>query len=232
MKNAICSGIIVLAVALLAPQILQAQGTMTYLSNLTQASAGSITVGSNSWVAFGFRAGPDASGYVLNSVQLAMTDALGNPNGFTVFLYSAVPTTGGVYSWIPVSNLGTVSDSLTPTTGGIYTFNTVSNLMLAPNKTYFIVLTAGTAVANGAYELSYTGATNDIFLSDGWVGYGGVWTSTNGALPFPSSHFSPTYGNLAQFAINATAIPEPSVLGLFGLGGLAFLWHRRKAKSV
>jgi hypothetical protein len=41
MKNSICGGILVLAVALLIPQNLQAQGT-TYLSNLDQASAGSL----------------------------------------------------------------------------------------------------------------------------------------------------------------------------------------------
>jgi hypothetical protein len=31
-----------------------------------------------------------------------------------------------------------------------------------------------------------------------------------------------------QFAINATAVPEPSFEILLGLGGLGFLWHRRK----
>jgi PEP-CTERM motif len=34
-------------------------------------------------------------------------------------------------------------------------------------------------------------------------------------------------GNL-QFAITATAIPEPGVLGLLALGGLLFLRHRQK----
>jgi len=230
MKNSICGGILILAVAL-AQQIVSAQETMTFLSNLDQASAGSLAVGSDSWLALGFRAGSNANGYSLNSVQLTMTDASGNPNGFTAFLYSAGPSPGGLYSSGPGINLGTFSGSLNPSTGGIYTLTAVSNLMLAQYTAYFIVFTAGTAVANGAYELNYTGATSDI-LSNSWVGYAGVWTSTNGALPFPPPHFSPTYGNLAQFAVNATAIPEPGVLGLFGLGGLAFLWHRQKAKAV
>ena len=228
MKNSICGGILILAVAL-AQQIVSAQGTMTFLSNLDQASAGSLAVGSDSWLAFGFRAGSNASGYSLNSVQLTMTDASGNPSGFTVFLYSAALFPGAGIVWAPGGKIGTINNSLSPTTGGIYTFTAVSNLTLAPNGNYFIVLTSGTGVGDGAYELSYTGATNDI-LSNGWVGYGGVWTSTNGALHLPP--FGLTYDNLSQFALNATTIPEPGVLGLLGFGGLALLWHRRKAKAV
>ena len=180
MKNIIFGGVIVVA-SILSTQVLQAQGMMTYLSNLDQASAGSLAVGSNSWVAFGFQTGSDASGYVLNSVQMAMTDASGNPSGFTVLLCSASPFPGLGIVWAPAGGIGTINNSLSPTTGGIYTFTAVSNLTLAPNGNYFIVLTSGTGVGDGAYELSYTGATNNI-LSNGWVGYGGVWTSTNGAL--------------------------------------------------
>ena len=134
------SGVFVLVATLLAPQIVRAQGTMTYLSNLDQASAGSLAVGSNSWVAFGFQAGSDASGYVLNSVQLAMTDASGNPSGFTVLLYLATRVPGAGSVWTPASKIGTINNSLSPTTGGIYTFTAVSNLTLTPNSSYFIVL--------------------------------------------------------------------------------------------
>ena len=229
MNRIMMNCVLVLVGTLLLPQILRAQGIMTYLSSLDQASAGSLAVGSNSWVAFGFQTGSDASGYVLNSVQMAMTDASGNPSGFTVFLYSASPFPGAGIVWAPGGEIGTINNSLSPTTGGIYTFSAVSNLTLAPNENYFIVLTSGTAVANGAYEMSYTGATNNI-LNNGWVGYSGVWTSTNGAVHLPP--FSQNYDNLALFALNATTIPEPGVLSMLGLGGLAFLWHRRKAKAV
>jgi hypothetical protein len=234
LMKTIINCIIGFAVALLAPQIVQAQGTMTYLSNLDQASAGSLAVGSNSWVALGFSAGTNASGYVLNSVQLAMTDASGNPSGFTVFLYLAAPGFGP--GWIPLGKIGTFSGSLNPATGDIYTFTSVSNLMLSAGRAYFVVLTAGTAVANGAYELSYADA-NSYDTSEGWVGpslppfgQGGVSTSSYGALP--TAHWDVISSDYGQLAINATAIPEPGVLGLFGLFGLGFLWHRRKAKAV
>ncbi|HEX5399218.1 MAG TPA: hypothetical protein VFY06_09235, partial [Verrucomicrobiae bacterium] len=40
----------------------RSQGTMNYLSNLGQPSAGGIAVGSNSWVAAGFRTGNNPQG--------------------------------------------------------------------------------------------------------------------------------------------------------------------------
>jgi hypothetical protein len=76
MNNQSIKNLIVLAVALLVPQIITAQG-ITYLCNLGQTSTGSDAVGS------------DSSGYSLNCIQLGMTDASGNPSGFGVILYSA-----------------------------------------------------------------------------------------------------------------------------------------------
>ncbi len=57
MKKQIVSIIIVFAVALLAPQITQAQGTTTFLSNLGQTSAGSNPVSDNTWLAAEFATG-------------------------------------------------------------------------------------------------------------------------------------------------------------------------------
>jgi hypothetical protein len=158
---------------------------------------------------------------VLNSIQLAMTDASGNPSGFTAMLYGNgnIPAGGSLGS-----SLGTLVGSLNPVTGGIFTYTPASNLTLLPNKGYSIVLTAGTAIANGAYEWSYAG-TYSCNFSGGWGG-GGRFTSSNG------SSWSYDLGAFPQFALNATAVPEPGVLGLFGLGGLVFLWHHRKSKAV
>ena len=108
MKRIIMSGVITFAVVLLAPQFVRAQGTMTYLSNLDQASPGSLAVGSDSWLAALYFAGTNASGYDLNSIQLGMANASGNPSGFTVMLYSYAQ---GV---IPGTNLDTLNGSLNP----------------------------------------------------------------------------------------------------------------------
>jgi len=148
MKRIVIGGVIVFAVGLFAPRIATAQGTVTYLSNLGQASAGSLAVGSDSWLAASFITGTNASGYSLNSIQLAMTDASGNPSGFTAMLYSAIGVTGV----FPGSSLGTLNGSLNPVSGGIFTYTPASNPTLLPSTGYFIVLTAGTAIANGAYS--------------------------------------------------------------------------------
>jgi hypothetical protein len=220
----IIGSLIGFALALLTQQITQAQGTMTYLSNLGQPPDGSNTVASDSWLAEQFRTGTNASGYLLGSIQLGMADASGNPSGFTVMLYSASFGTG----INPGSNLDTLDGSLNPAASGIYTFTTISNLMLLPNALYFIVLTAGTAVSNGAYEWSFMN-TASYNPSAGWGG-GVTLSSVNGSSWFRLGG-NPNY-DYSQFAFDAIPVPEPGVLGLFGLGGLAFLWHRRKTKAA
>ena len=77
--------IIVFVIGLLVQQITRAQGTI-YLSNLGPG-LGFGGVGSNSWQATSFTAGNNVDGYLLNSIQLAMTDASGNPSGFSVMIY-------------------------------------------------------------------------------------------------------------------------------------------------
>ncbi len=102
-------------IGLLLPVMASAQGAL-YVSNLG-ASVGSIAVGSNSWLAAGFATGINADGYALNSVQLVMTDASGNPNGFTVMLFAQNP-----YAILPGNSLGTLNGSADPATAGIYTY--------------------------------------------------------------------------------------------------------------
>jgi hypothetical protein len=221
MKKTIISGIITIAVVLLSSQFVQAQGTMTYLSNVDQASAGSLAVGSDSWLATLFTTGTNASGYTLDSIELGMANASGSPSDFTVTLYTrhvgALDIRG--------SDLGTLDGSLNPTTAGIYTYTPDSSLTLSANTQYLIVLTAGTTVANGAYDWSIA---NGSFDTSGNWNPGTRYLSSDGG-----SHWTVTSVDYyVQFAINATAVPEPGVLALSGLGGLLLLWHRRKSKAV
>ena len=209
--------ILFLAVAVSGPQLIQAQGTM-YVSNLGLISTGSASVGSDSWVAADFRTGTNASGYLLNSVQLALTNASGNPGGFTAMIYDQANAPGGV---LPGSGIGTLNGSLDPVAAGIYSYSPGSSLTLSPSTWYFVVLTAGTAVSNGAYQWSVT-STYAPSLSGRWQAESIPWYRTGG-LPW-TQHIPATY---AQFAIYATAVPEPGVLSLLVLGGLVLAWHRR-----
>ena len=72
-----------------------------------------------------------------------MNTASGNPSGFNVSLYSSL-------SGEPYNNLGNLVGS-DPSVGGIFTY-TANGLTLSPSTDYFIVLTAATPVAEGAYD--------------------------------------------------------------------------------
>ena len=216
----ICS-LIVVVIVLLSPRIIQAQGTMTFVSSLSQTSTGSASLGSDSWLAAEFITGNNIGGYTLVSIQFGMADASGNPSGFTAMVYSAT----GIAGIHPGTSLGTLDGSLSPTTAGIFTYTPSVNITLLPSADYFIVLTAGTPVAAGAYSWSESAYPPSINL---WGVGNGIQRSSNGTAPW-----SPTpYLGIAQFAITATPVPEPGVLSLLGLGALGLLWHRRKAKVV
>ena len=101
----------IIAFLLLAARVASAQGTTTFLSNIGQPSSGSQTVGSDSWFAAGFVTGTDASGYLLDSIQLGMASSTGSPSGFTVMLYEDAGSPAGLS---PGSSLGTFMGSLDP----------------------------------------------------------------------------------------------------------------------
>ncbi|HEX5399086.1 MAG TPA: choice-of-anchor R domain-containing protein [Verrucomicrobiae bacterium] len=210
MKKAIY--FLVSMICLLLPVAGRAQ-SMLYVSNLLQTAVGSEPVGSDSWLAGYFETGTNAGGYILNSVQLLMNAGSGTPSGFTVSVYSS--TNIG-----PGSRLGDLGGS-DPLAGGLFTY-TNSGIAMTPSTYYSVVVNAATPVAQGAYSWSAVfGSSNRS--NDGWIIGAGYYSSADGS----SWQFS--RDKTFQMAIYATAIPEPDVLGLLGLGGLAFVWHRRKA---
>jgi hypothetical protein len=227
MRRLIIIGAIALAVALLAPQIATAQGTTTFLSNLGQTPTGSNPVGSDSWLAAGFFTGNNAEGYVLNSIQLGMADDSGNPSGFTVMVYAQSSSPSAV---LPGSSLGTLIGSTDPANSGTYTYTAPSDLSLSPNTPYFIVITAGTTVANGAFEWSFT-STFSYQPADSWAA-SVTYSSINGSQSsWGRLGSNPNY-DYSLFALNATPAPEPGVIGLFALGGLLVGFQRWKTRAV
>jgi PEP-CTERM motif len=210
--------IITVIVVVLAPLcLIQAQGTV-YVSNLEQPSTGSDPAASDSWVAAGFQTGTNVGGYALDSIQLAMLDDSGTPNNFMVMIYG----NKNDLTISPGSSLATLDGPVNPSTPGSYTYIPPSNFMLSPSTVYFIVLTSGTMVGNGAYNWSHAVA-NSYNPTGGWFSLGGGWTSNDG------SSWNGSAAAFSQFAITATTIPEPGILFLLGLGALAFLNHHRNA---
>jgi hypothetical protein len=200
-------------IGLLLPVMVPAQATL-YVSNLGQAETGSMAVGSDSRIAQRIITGTDSSGYILNSVQLLMDAASGSPSGFNVSIYSSL-------SGNPNSNLGNLVGS-DPSAGGIFTY-TASGITLSPGAGYFVVATAETPVAQGAYDWSKGNQYADG--SNLWEIYPEYFTSPDG-----SSWTGHGRQNAFQMAIYATAIPEPATLALAALGLAALSFRRRRLR--
>jgi hypothetical protein len=191
-----------------------AQGTL-YLSNLGQTQVGNSPAGSDSWLAEPIRTGTAPGGYVLDSVQLLMSAATGNPSGFSVSIYNPVALPSGVF---PGNSLGSLIGS-DPVAGGIHTY-TASGIMLAPLTTYFVVVTAATPMEEGAFNWSYA---NSSFISNqAWLLNNYICNSSDGI------NWNRTRGLNFQLGVYATAIPEPTSFVLSGLGLVCLRFFRRK----
>lgn len=198
-NNCYCTAAMIL-LGLLACRNSTGQGT-TYVSNLDRPSVGSLAVGSDSWYAADFSTGKNAEWFVLNSVQLKMTNATGFPSDFLVTIHTNYNPTFGR----PGASLGELVGSSDPASPGIYTYTPLSPITLyGHGALYYIVVTAGTAVAEGAYR--WNTVSSYTYNPDGW-GAAYSYNSINGLAWIPNN-FSP------QFAVNATGTPEPTT-GLF-----------------
>jgi hypothetical protein len=192
-----------------------AQGTL-YVSTLGETLTSSLAVGSDSWLAQPFDTGTNAAGYALNSVQLLMSAATGNPSGFSVLIYNQ--TTSSPYS--PMNSVGSLGGSLNPSASGLYSY-TASGILLSPHTLYYLVVTATMSVAQGAYN--WRDASDLAEGSDQWIIEPGYSSSSDG---LSWQYLRP---NTFSMAIYATAIPEPSAVSLISLGcGILFYVRRRK----
>lgn len=184
----------------------RAQGAVTYLSSLSQSTAGSLPVGNNAWIATWFQTGQEPLGYRLESIQLLMDQPVGSPSGFTIMFWNFQTAQ-------PITTLAGPE----PSTPGTFTYQ-ASNFSLAPATVYWFVVAAQTPVSNGAYQWSYSNVGS--VQQNGWQ-TGGYQTSTDG-LVWSRDNAGGTF----QFAVNATPIPEPSALALCFCGGVLWLAAR------
>ena len=190
----------------------QGQGT-TYFSTLSNPSGGSYAVASDSMLATQFVTGTNNSGYVLQSIQLFLGTPSGNPNTFVVSLFSNRARQPSVL-------LGLLNGDISPS-AGIYDY-AASGISLTASTRCYIVLTSGTPVSSGAYNWRVSSLFN-YSASDGWTLGGGYVTSPNG------SDWLSLASNPLQFAVNATAVPEPGTASLIAIALTVCGFYRRKA---
>ena len=188
-----------------------AQGT-TFLSNLDTPTIGNLPVASDAWLSTWFQTGPSPAGYTLNSIQLSLGNATGNPIGIEVM----------IWDFRNRQSLANLSGS-DPFTAGLYTY-TASDLSLLPSTVYWFAVKSSTTAATGSFQWNYSAPGGFILGSDLWNG-GSYQTSSDGVVWDRGN----SVGKL-QFAVNATAIPEPSSFALLGMGG-SFLFTRLARKS-
>ena len=220
MKNLSIIGAVALLTTLFAQHHAQAQGTL-YVSSFGQSS-GSAGVASNAWRAQEIFTGSNSGGYSLDSIQLSVAQASGSPSDFAVMLYSSAGYAGP----LPATSLGTLSGSASPSMAGIYTYTPGAQITLAPSTAYYIVMTAGTAFLDGAYSLDMN--AGPYSTSDGWGEALFLRSPVGNSAWFLDSQVL----GVAQLAIYATPVPEPSTLALLFWASLFLVWHRRKAKQA
>ena len=207
--------IILAVVGFCARQLAPGQGTI-YLSNLGQTPGGSGAVGNDQWLAAAFFTGNAPGGYTLNSIRLLMNPAFGNPSGFTVAIYN-------INGSFPGTSLVSLSGA-DPAMGGDFIY-TAPGTSLSPSIDYFVVITAATPVANGYYNWSSASSEN-YSSSEGWGLAPVIYNSSDGT----SWELHRTYP--FQLAVDATAVPEPSMLAVVGLGLAALsFWRFRQSKN-
>jgi hypothetical protein len=211
------------SIALLLTQVAATQAAV-YVSNLGQTPTGSGTIASDSWLAQTFVTGPNSGGYLLNSVQLLMDAPSGTPGGFSLSVYSK---TGDPHSFhlpgdSPQTSLGSLT-GLAPDTSGTFSY-TASGIILAPSTFYFLVATATTPSATGAFSWSAADSftqANGFTIDDVYFG-----------SPDGSSWTLYLRQNVYQFALDATPVPEPSSLALTALAVTFMRWFLRQPVSV
>jgi hypothetical protein len=189
-----------------------AQGTL-YLSHLGSSADTGIGLGSDQWWAISFETGIAANGYSLDSMQLRIAGITGNPSGFELSLYD---NNGSV----PGNSLDLLNGS-DPTGAGIYTF-TASGITLSPSTVYWAVTTSSDSLQSGNL-FSWALDPNSYTSSDGWS-----LSTAGGYYSFNGSSWNNGGGSPFTLAVNATAVPEPEIYSLTGLGLFAILLRRRK----
>jgi len=194
----------------------------TYLSNLSESTDGyeSITkLPSGVWVAQSFETGTAGGGYTLESVSLSMSEGSESDVPLKLYLYSGDRAT---------TKIGELLYEFTSTdsydhTAGIKLWDAPDAASLGPNAKYWLILESDTE--SGSYSWDYTSSSSASSLQN-WS----IPTTLTYAI-YSSDEWTYNDGRPQKFSVNATAVPEPSVAMLVGLGTLAGLMFQGRRRA-
>jgi hypothetical protein len=91
------------------------------------------------------------------------------------------------------------------------------------------VLTAGTTTANGSYSWAFAN-TSSYQPVNSWTATVTLSSSDGSSSSWTRLGSNPNY-DYSEFALNATPVPEPGVIGLLALGGLLMGYRGWKATA-
>jgi hypothetical protein len=192
----------------------------TYVSNLADADDSGVLCDGGNWDAAQFTTGGNASGYSLNSIQIAIDGILvKDGSGFTLSLYS---NNAGQ----PGGSLGILSGASNPFLAGAYVY-TASGLTLSASTSYWVVGEASTTFPNGSFLWGDT-ASPSYLSSGGWS----INDLTRDISHDNGSTWTPTGVSLLRFDVTATPVPEPETVTVMGLGLAVIFFGRPWALSL
>lgn len=212
-----------LAVALLLALANPTSAQTVVVSNLAEASSGSLGVSSSYDEDFGgasrySRAGSFTTGsstQYLDNITLAING--GSGSGFSLALYSNS-------SSAPGSLIHALSGSTAPTSAGNYAYIPTATTLLNANTTYWWVASVPyvSAGQNIQFNLKSTGSLAETSSSG--------WTIGDRRGQQQNDTTWQTFGGSVLFSVSATsAIPEPGTYAAFaGLAALGLAAYRRR----
>jgi len=194
----------------------------TMITNMSESSDYWASISETGWRAQKFKTDASAATFTLDSVVLKIGNSMQGGN-FFVKIYN---TAGSEGVWLPDNSsvLGTLTGNADPFMGGDCTY-TASGITLQASTNYWIV--AGVSSGSGSYEWIGTNSTTTT----------GAWsitaTNTTAESVNSGSNWTSLDGRPLMFAVNATAVPEPSGVLLLMAGGgvLAFVRRRQVRKA-
>jgi hypothetical protein len=186
---------------------------LTYIDNLNQTTSSTNNLFQN-WYGTQFTTDASAPFFSLDNITISVFSAASPGSPFTVNIFSDA-------SGEPGSVLGVLTGT-TPTGAGNFTF-AATGITLSASTPYWVVVQVSGA---STYLIADTHSST---IGGTWLTTtGGDFSTNSGALWVNSDAF----GDRNQYALNATAVPEPSeyatMLGASALG--LVLWRRRRSK--